>query len=47
MLQEKLYCKILGWEEHGVAIQILYCRLVELVERQKCITIHFTVLWLE
>ena len=34
---------MLGWEEHGVAIQILYCRLVELVERQKGITIQYCI----
>ena len=39
-----MYCKILGWEENCVAIKILYCRLVELVERQNCIaTVHCIV----
>ena len=42
-----LYCKRLGWEENCVAIQILYCRLVELAGRLNCIAIQFTVLRLK
>ena len=39
LMVARLYCKRLGWEENCVAIQILYCRLVELAERQNCIAI--------